>query len=79
MDGKYTFIEFEKNLDDGYQLFFTYVRNRYLLFKTCENCYSQQLLSDDTKNPQPRKVIVTHNRIKEMFPFMEDIEYKVGI
>lgn len=33
MDGKYTFEEFYKNLEDGYQIYFTYVRNRYLLFK----------------------------------------------
>ena len=50
MDGKYTFKQFDKNLDDGYQIYFTYVRNRYLLFKT-----------------------------SEIFPFMENIEYKVGI
>ena len=30
MDGKYTFEEFYKNLEDGYQIYFTYVRNRYL-------------------------------------------------
>ena len=34
MDGKYTFERFEKELDDGYQMYYTYVRNRYLLFKT---------------------------------------------
>ena len=31
MDGKYTFERFEKGLDDGYQMYYTYVRNRYLL------------------------------------------------
>ena len=30
---KYTFEEFEKILDDGYQVYFTYLKNRYLLFK----------------------------------------------
>jgi len=79
MDGTYTFLEFERNLDDGYQIYFTYVRNRYLLFKTSEDCYTQKLLSDDPKNPQPRNIVITHKRIKEIFPFMEDIEYKVGI
>lgn len=79
MDGKYTFQEFNKNLDDGYQIFFTYVRNRYLLFKTAENCYTQKLLTDDPKNPQPRMAMVTLRRIKEMFPHMEEIEYKVGL
>ena len=46
MDGKYTFDEFYKNLEDGYQIYFTYVRNRYLLFKTSENCYTQQLIEN---------------------------------
>lgn len=75
----YTFEDMERDLDNGYQIFFTYVRNRYLLFKTFENCYTQQLLTDDPKNPQPRMSIITHKRINEMFPFMEEIEYKVGI
>ena len=79
MDGKYTFKEFNQNFFFGYQIFFTYVRNRYLLFKTAENCYTQKLLSEDPKNPQPRMAMVTMRRIKEMFPHMEEIEYKIGI
>ncbi len=79
MDGKYTFKEFNKNLDDGYQIFFTYVRNRYLLFKTAENCYTQKLLSEDPKNPQPRMAMITLRRVKEIFPYMTEIEYKIGI
>lgn len=77
MDGTYTFERFEKELDDGYQMYYTYVRNRYLLFKTAENCYTQKLISDHPKNPQPRQTVITHKRIAEMFPFMEDIEYKI--
>ena len=79
MDSKYTFEQFYENLESGYQIFFTYVRNRYLIFKTAENCYTQNLLSIDEKNPQPRNIVITHRRLKEMFPFMEHIEYKVGI
>lgn len=79
MEGNYTFERFEKELNDGYQLYYTYVRNRYLLFKTADNCYTQKLLSDSPKNPQPKVLVVTHKRIEEMFPFMEEIEYKVGI
>ena len=78
MDGKYTFERFEKELDDGYQMYYTYVRNRYLLFKTAENCYTQKLITDNPKNPQPRMTMLTLKRVKEMFPHMEDIEYKVG-
>ena len=78
MDVKLTFKQFDKNLDDGYQIYFTYVRNRYLIFKTSENCYTQKLLSEDPKNPQPRHAVITHKRVKEMFPFMEELEYKVS-
>lgn len=45
----YTFDEFEKILDDGYQVYFTYLKNRYLLFKTTENCYTQKLIAVRTK------------------------------
>ena len=71
--------EFYKNLEDGYQIYFTYVRNRYLLFKTSENCYTQQLLTVHDKNPQPRHSMITFKRVKEMFPHMEEIEYKTGL
>ena len=79
MEGKYTFERFEKELEEGYQIFYTYVRNRYVLFKTSENCYTQKLLSTNDKNPQPKMSMLTLKRVKEMFPDMEDIEYKVGI
>ena len=79
MDGKYDFKKFEQNLEDGYQIYFTYVRNRYLLFKTADNCYTQKLLTVSDKNPQPRNSIITYKRVKEIFPHMEDIEYKTVI
>ena len=78
MDIKLTFEQFNQNLDDGYQIYFNYVRNRYLIFKTSENCYTQKLLSEDPKNPQARHAVITHKRVKEMFPFMESIEYKAS-
>lgn len=76
MEGKYTFDKFYQNLEDGFQIYFTYVRNRYLLFKTAENCYTQKLLTIDEKNPQPRNSVITFKRVKEMFPHMENIEYR---
>ena len=48
------------------------------IFKTSENCYTQKLLTEDPKNPQPRHAIITHRRVKEMFPFMTDVEYKIS-
>ena len=46
--------------------------------KTAENCYTQKLLSEHKKNPQPRMLMLTLKRVREMFPHMEDIEYKVS-
>lgn len=76
MSEKYTFERFEEELNNGFQIYFTYVRNRYLVFKTSENCYTQELISIHEKNPQPRMTMITKKRLKEMFPFMEEIEYK---
>lgn len=45
----YTFDEFEEILDNGYQVYFTYLKNRYLLFKSAENCYTQKLILVRTK------------------------------
>ena len=79
MDKNYTFEMMWEDLDDGYQIYYTYVRNRYLLFKTASNCYTQKLLSKNPKNPQPKMSMLTLKRVKEMFPHMENIEYRIGI
>ena len=79
MDKNYTFEMMWEDLNNGYEIHYTYVRNRYLLFKTSENCYTQQLLTVHDKNPQPRHSMITFKRVKEMFPHMEEIEYKTGI
>lgn len=78
MDINYTFERLDNELDNGFQIYFTFVNNRYLVFKTTENCYTQKLISGHDKNPQPRMAMITRRRLKEIFPFMEDIEYKVG-
>ena len=77
MEGKYTFTEFSNDLDGGYKILFDYVRNRYVLFKTSENCYTQKLLSTHPKNPLPVLEMLTKKRVHEIFPFLENIEYKV--
>ena len=76
MDSKYTFEMFWEDMDNGFQIYFTYVNNRYLVFKTSENCYTQKLLSTNPKNPQPKMSMLTLKRVQEIFPYMEDIEYK---
>ena len=52
---------------------------RNLLFRTAKNCYTQKLITENSKNPHPKTTMLTLKRVKEIFPFMEDIEYKVGI
>ena len=79
MDVKYSFEQMEQELDNGYVIFYTYVRHRYQLFKTAENCYTQKLLTEDLKNPLPRIVVITHKRLKEIYPYMENIEYKTSM
>lgn len=76
MEEKFTLEEFEQRLEEGFQMYYTYVRNRYLLFKTAENCYTQKLITIHEKNPHPVMQMLTKKRVYEMFPFMEDIEYK---
>ena len=77
MEEKYTFERMWEDLNNGYQIYFTFVRNRYLLFKTAQNCYTQKLLTSDPKNPQPKMSMLTLKRVKELYPHMEDIEYKI--
>ena len=73
----YTFEKMWMDLRDGYQIYYTYVGNRYVLFKTAKNCYTQKLLSNNPKNPQPKMSMLTLKRVKEMFDYMEDIEYRI--
>ena len=69
----YTFEDMWLDLKNGYQIYY-----RYVLFKTAQNCYTQKLISDNPKNPQPRMTMLTLKRVKEIFPHMEDIEYKIS-
>ena len=73
----YTFKNFEKDLNNGFQIYLTYVENRYLIYKTAANCYTQELIDYDEKNPQPRISIITKKRLKEIFKFSEELEYKM--
>lgn len=77
IEGKFTFEKFSEDLDDGYKLLFDYVRNRYVLYKVRDNCYMQELVEQRSRNPMPEKSMITYKAIKQMFPFMEDIEYKI--
>ena len=73
----YTLERLTNDLDNGYKILFDYVRNRYSIYKVDENCYMQELIEQKSRNPLPEKSMITFKAVKEVFPFMEDIEYKV--
>ena len=73
----YTFEKFDKDLDNGYKIYMTFVNNRYLVYKTSENCYTQELIDYDEMNPQPRISMITYKRLKELFKYSTDLEYKM--
>ena len=73
----YNFEKFDKDLDNGYQIYLTFVNNKYLIYKTSENCYTQELIDYDEKNPQPRVSMITYKRLKELFKYSTDLEYKM--
>lgn len=77
MENKYTFEKFSTDLDNGYKILFDYVRNRYVLYKVDDNCYMQELVEQKSKNPMAARSMITFKAIKEMFPFMTEIEYQV--
>ena len=77
MEKNYTFEMMYEDLRNGYQIYYNYVRNRYLLYRTAKNCYTRKLISSNEKNPQPKTVMLTLKSVKEMFEHMEDIEYKI--
>ena len=77
MNKNYTLENFEKDLDNGYQIYLTFVNNRYLIYKTDTNCYTQELVEYDEKNPQPRISMITYKRLKELFKYSTDLEYKI--
>ena len=78
MDKDYTIERLWKELDEGYQINYTYMEKRYVLTKLQKNCYSNELITVNEKNPHPKTQIITLKAIKELHPFMEEIEYKIG-
>ncbi len=74
----YTLERLNKDLDNGYKILFDYVRNRYALYKVDENCYMQELVEQKSRNPAQEKAMITYKAVKEMFPYIENIEYKVA-
>ena len=75
---EYTFERLWKELNEGYQIYYTYMKKRYILTKLDQNCYSKKIENENEKGPHPREQIVTLKSVKEFFPYMEDIEYKIN-
>ena len=71
-----TFDEFEEILNQGYQDYFTYLENRYLVFKTNDNCYTKKLVYQGSKNPPAKMAMITKKYLSEIYSFMEEVEYK---
>ena len=71
-----SFDEFEAILDKGYQVYFNYLDNRFLVFKTNENSYTKKLVYQGYKNPPARMAMITKKYLSEIFNFMEEVEYK---
>lgn len=76
---EYTFNHFWKDLDNGLEIYYTYMEKRYLIYKLTKNCYKQELITNEEKNPHPRMSILTLRRVKELFEYMSDFEYKTGL
>lgn len=76
MDKSYTFDRFFDDLENGYKILYDYVRNRYVVYKVNENCYMSELVEQKSRNPVPARSMITLKAVKQMFPYMKDIEYK---
>ena len=66
-------------LQDFIQTNYTGLSTRFHVAGYSADDKMQNLFSVDTnpKNPQPKMTMLTLKRVKEMFEFMEDIEYKI--
>ena len=57
----YNFEQFSQDLDNGYKIIYTFVKNRYVIYKVNDNCYMQELLEQHSKNSVPPKAMITRN------------------
>ena len=72
----YTFERLWKELNDGYQIYYTYMDRRYVLTKLSKNCYSRELVNHNGKGPHPKSQIDTLKTEKEKLEIIEQIENK---
>jgi hypothetical protein len=76
-DEEYNFIKFYEDLKNGFQIYYTYMGCRYLIYKLNKNCYRNDLIEAPPKCPHRKMEMFSLKRVQELFPFMEDLEYKV--
>lgn len=74
----YKFENFWDDLDQGFQIYYTYMNKRYLIYKIHSNCYREELINREEKSPHPKFAMVTLKKVKELFDFMSDFEYKIS-
>ena len=79
MDKNYTFEMFWEDLDNGFEMYYNYMDCRYLIYKLGKNCYKNELIEAKPKSPHQKSAMLTLNRVKELFEFMENLEYKSGV
>ena len=76
MNEKYTFEMFWEDLNNGFQIYYMYMNCKYLIYKMDKNCYKNELIEAPEKYPHQRTAIYTLKRVRELFPFMEELQYK---
>lgn len=79
MDKNYTFEYFFEDLKNGFQMYYTYLNCRFLIYKMNKNCYRVDLIEAPPKSPMQQTQIYTLKMVKEIFPYMENIQYKSGL
>ena len=79
MDKNYTFEMFWEDLDNGYRIYYTYMDCRYLVYKLTQNCYKNELVIAPEKCRHQKNAMYTLKRVNEIFPYMEDKEYDIGL
>ena len=72
----YTFEKFFEDLKNGFQIYYTYMGCRYLIYKLTKNCYKNELVEAPEKCPHQKNAILTLKRVKEIFDDMTELQYK---
>lgn len=74
----YTFQMFWEDLDNGFEIYYTYMECRYLIYKMGKNCYKTEIIDAKHKTMHQKTSMLTLKRVMELFEFMENLEYKSG-